>query len=146
MMKGKIRGFVLKFNTQGGIIFPTDPHLHRLAVEFSEKSLTEPINFSDYETVLVAAEVDDAGKPTKVTAMNCRIGMWVYPVWRFTDEESGRVLIERTRNLLDDQAMRGKEVLVHIADHEAKESRCPRWRKFLRDVAATKASLWRVKA
>lgn len=145
-MKPKIRGFVLKFNMQGGIVFPVDAQLHRLAIEFAETSLGEPINFSDYETVLVAAEVDAEDKPTKVTAMNCRAGMWVYPVWRFTDEDSGEVLIERTRALLDDQAMRGKEVLVHIADHEAKESRCPRWRKFLRDVKATKASLWRVKA
>lgn len=144
-MSVQLRGFALKFMLQGGIFYPVDPELHKLAISFAETAFSSPINFTDYETVLAVAEVDDTGKPTKVLALNCRIARWDYPVWRFTTDESGKVLIERTRAMLDDQGGRGGEVFVHIADKEAKESRCPHWRKFLRMVKAEKASRWRVR-
>jgi len=144
-MTQELRGFSLKFSMQGGILFPLDQKLHALAVKFADEHLCEKINFADYESALVVAECDDKGEPTKVVAMNARVARWDFPVWRFVDEKAGKVLIDRTRAKLDDEGQRGGEVFVHVADHEDKGSRCPRWKKFLKLVGAEKASRWRVK-
>jgi hypothetical protein len=144
-MTSVLRGFSLKFSMQGGILFPLDQKLHALAVKFADENLCEKINFADYESVLVVAECDDKGEPTKVVAINARVAIWDYPVWRFVDEAAGKVLIDRTRAKLDDEGLKGREVFVHVRDHEQQETRCPKWKKFLRFVGAEKASRWRVR-
>lgn len=143
-MTPEIRGFVLRFSFQGGIAYPVDGELHKLAVEFAEKYLDSPVNLSVYETVLVAAEVDDQGKPIKVVGMNCRVPRWDYAVWRFITEEAGNVLIERTRGMLDDAGLRGGEIFVLVAEGKP-ENRCPNWKDFLKKVGAENASRWKVK-
>lgn len=137
--------FSLKFIAQGGIFYPANPHLHALAVAFAEQHLSAPINFTDYENVLTTCEVDEYNTPVKVTGICCRVVCYDFPVWRGTTPTSMDLLIDRTKSNLDEMGMRGREVFVHVADHEAKESRCPLWKKFLRKVRAEKASRWRVK-
>lgn len=144
-MNTDLRGFTLKFSNQGGMFFPVDRKLYALALEFAAEHIGQRLDFADYETVLLVAECDDNGEPVKVLGMNARVPRWDFPVWRFVDDRAGSVLIDRTRAKLDDEGQRGGEVFVNIADHEDSESRCPRWRKFLRLVGATKASRWRIR-
>lgn len=139
------RGFIFRMVNVGGITFPTDKELHGLAVKYAEQNLNSPVNFADYETITVTCIVDESGKPLEATALNARVARWDYPIWRYSDDESGKVLIERTRASLDEQGQRGGEVFVHIADREKPESRCPKWRKFLKLVGAQNASRWRVR-
>ena len=141
----KLRGLNVKFNVVGGIVFPVDPKLHKLAVQFADKYLNAPINFADYNAVKVVARVDEKGEPVEILAINARVPRWDYPVWRFIDEEAGEVLIERERASLDDEGLRGGEVFIHIAEQEKPASRCPNWKEFLKLVGAENASRWRVK-
>jgi hypothetical protein len=127
------------------MLFPLDRKLYTLALQFAAEHLGQKIDFTTYETVLLVAECDGNGEPVKVLAMNARVPRWDYPVWRFIDERAGKVLIDRTRAKLDDEGQRGGEVFINIADREDPESRCPRWRKFLRLVGAEKASRWSVR-
>jgi hypothetical protein len=143
--KPLLRGFALKFTMNGGIIYPIDPKLHALAIQYAETALAIPINFADYEGLTVVAEIDECGNPTKVVAMNARVPRWDYPVWRASSEAAMKVLIDRTRATLDDEGRKGQEVFVYLADKEDKTSRCPKWRKFLRLVGAENASRWRVR-
>ena len=137
-----LRGFSVKFNVQGGIAYPVDTHLHKLAVEFADKHLNAPCNLADYNGVTVVAKVDDDGKPVEILAMNARVPRWDYPIWRFIDEAAGEVLIERTRASLDDEGLRGGEIFVHVSEAEKPESRCPNWKEFLKAVNAEKLR-WR---
>lgn len=137
--------FSLKFIEQGGIYYPRNPHLHALTVKFCEQNLSAPINLTDYENVLTTAIVDENNTPVEVTGICCRRVCYDFPVWRGTTQASMDLLIDRTKSNLDELGLRGGEVFVHVADHEAPESRCPSWKKFLRKVRAEKASRWRVK-
>jgi hypothetical protein len=130
---------------QGGIAYPANPSLHRLAVEYCRENLAEEINLADYENVLTVCEVDADNQPVKCVGINARIVMYDFPVWRASTSEAMDELIVRTKSNLDEQGMRGRDVFVHVAQHEAPESRCPSWKKFLRKVRAEKASRWRVK-
>lgn len=132
----------LEFRAQGGILFPADPHLHKLASEFCAAELSGEINFAAYQRIYVAAEMDDEGKPQRVTGIIEWTPRWDSSVVRFVDKESGEKLVERSRAFLEDQGARGFEVFIHIADREPKERRCPRWKSFLKAIQARKASRW----
>ena len=136
--------FQLFFKEQGGMLLPRDPHLHQLAVEFAEKELAEPINFTDYRNVWVECECDDTGKPVKVEGLSVLQTIPDIPVFRSTGQRSAKMLIDRMNDYLHDQGARGQRVLLHISETEAPEQRCPKYLEWLAAVGAKPAERWAV--
>lgn len=140
-----IRTFSLDFAVQGGVVHPLDTHLHKLAVEFADQELQDKINLSDFRKVLVTCEIDENDVPVRVLGISCGQLVFDWPVMRFVDPEAAESLFSRMRSYLEDQGLRGAGTLIHVADREPKESRCPQWREWLRKMRASKASRWQVK-
>lgn len=141
----KLRAFCLDFTVQGGIIFPRDAELHKLAVEFCANELAKPINFADFGKVLLACEVNDEFKPLRVVGIACEQDVPDWPVLHFIDEAAGPVVFDRMRAYLQDRNYSGGLTFLHVARHESEETRCPSWRKFLRELGAKAASRWQVR-
>lgn len=140
----KFRVLQLLFKEQGGMLLPRDPELHKLVVEFAERELAEPINFTDYRNVFVECECDDEGKPVRVEGIAAMQLVADIPVFRSTNARSAKLLIDRMTDFLDDQGARGQRVLVHISERETPEQRCPNFLVWLAALGAKPAERWAV--
>lgn len=141
----KLRSYCLDFVTQNGIVFPFQPLLHKLTIQFIENELSGSINLADFRKVLIVCETDENEVPTRVQAIACEQLRSDWPVLRFVENQAGEMLFQRMRGYLQDAGLSGSVTFVHVANHEPKESRCPKWRSWLRKMGAVKASRWAVK-
>jgi hypothetical protein len=140
----RFRAFSIDFIQQGGIQFPANTLLHKLAIEYAEANISKQFNLADLRKVLVVCEIDENDQPVKVHALSgCQLVI-DWPVLRFTDKEAGQLLMERMRAYLQDQGLSGIQTFVHVAKSEPKESRCPAWKQFLKKNKAENASRWSV--
>jgi len=142
----KFRVLQLLFREQGGVLVPRDPELHKLAVEFAERELAEPINFTDYRNVFVECECDEDGKPIRVEGISAMQLVPDIPVFRSTNARSAKLLIDRMNDFLDDQGARGQRVFVHVGEKESPEQRCPNFLDWLAALGARPAERWVVAA
>lgn len=140
----KLRALSIDFRVEGGIAYPSDPKLHRLAIDYAERELAKPFNFTDVKKLFVVCEINDAGEPVAIHSMGAIVFKPVVPIFRATVPEAGAVLIDRMRGYLEDQGWRGSEALIYIEPREPKEAKCPKWKQLLRLVRAEKTTHWSV--
>lgn len=142
-----VRVFSVDFFVQGAITYPKDKHLHDLAVAYAEANLAKKVNLpefaGDYRKLWASCEVDENDVPVRVIGL---LGMKFtpdVPLLRYTEEAAIEPLIERANGYLHDQGARGCEVLLHF-EKGTPESRCPRWKKWLKRVKAVNANRYSV--
>ena len=137
----RVRVFLLEFYEQGGIKFPKDPELHKLAVEYTRVAFAEPekVNLSQYPLTWFACELDNQGVPIRGLGLLSAQQRIDFPLARFTDNVACKELVMRANDHFHDAGMRGQEVFVYIADKEPKQWRCPRWKKWIKAFGMIKA-------
>ena len=123
--------FMLRFSERGGIFYPEDAHLHRLACLWADANLAQKINFTDYSEAWVECTVGEEGQPIAVEGLLCLQRAVDCPVLRFTNAASAKLLIQRANDYLQDRGARGQNVFVHISDNEEECQRCPEWKDWI---------------
>jgi hypothetical protein len=96
----------LHFDVLGARLVPRDGELHELALDFCRRELQGEIRFSDYRDVLVVCREDNQGNVLGVTGIACGSVKYDVPVLRFLDAKSGKKLMERINDRLQDAGLR----------------------------------------
>lgn len=138
------RTFALDFYQQGPTLFPVNPELHKMAVEFAKKNLNSPINLTKLTKVWVAARCDAGGKPVEITGLAGTVLKPDIPLFKTTEGPAAKELIDRINNYYADQGCTGVEAFVYIADNEPEATRCPRYMEWLKAIGAKPAERWSV--
>lgn len=139
-----IRAMLLEFHQAMGYTMPKDRELHRLSVQFAEKHLAEIPDFSSYNRVWVAAEMN-GDIPVRVTGA---LGFTFRPDFtlaRFTDRQTIVALHNRANAYLSDNGARGSDAMVYVNSKEGPEQRCPEWEATLAALKATPSDRWLIK-
>jgi len=140
-----LRAISLDFNRQMGYAIPSDPHLHKLAIQFAEKELAEMPNYSEYNKVWVACETDENDIATSVHGV---LGYTVRPditMCRFLNRNALSVLYNRANAFFADNGCRLSEVLVYVNPDEKPEQKCPEQEQSLKALGARPANRWLIK-
>lgn len=130
------RTIALDFLVVNGMTAPVDQHLHDLAVKFADLELATKVNLTDYRKVLVTCEVDESGKPVRVTGIAFGNPVFDWAATRFVTPEAGASMIARIRGYLEDQGLRGRGTLIHVDEGAPKETYCPQYKEFLHQQGA----------
>lgn len=140
-----MKAFPLDFyKSDSGLTFPKDKELHRLALEFAEKELAQPVNLSELNKVWVICEMDGE-KIGRVVGLNGYTMRPDFTLCRFTSPEAAHCAFERAENYLADNGARGMEVLVRLSSDEAPEQRCPDGLKTMIRIGGNPADRWILK-
>ena len=122
----------LHFEVVAGAVLPRDRELCELAMDFCRRELQGEINFADYRDVLLVCREDDNGDVIGITGIACGALRYDVPVLRFLDAKSGKKLMERINDRLEDAGLEpGTELFVFVDEKEAEEQRCPAQRDWI---------------
>lgn len=122
----------LHFEVVAGAMLPRDSELFELALDFCRRQLQGEISFADYRDVLVVYKEDNRGNVSAVTGIACGALRYDVPVLRFLDAKSGKKLMERINDRLEDAGLEpGTELFVFVDEKEAEEQRCPAQRDWI---------------
>ncbi|HEY1965411.1 MAG TPA: hypothetical protein VGG59_10795 [Acidobacteriaceae bacterium] len=134
-----------KLNTAGELV-PSDPELHALASAYAAEKMRDHVDFRDFKNTWVACEVDETGKPVRAFGILCMQMRADFPICRFTDNVAVVKLVQRANDHLHDlYGARGTYALVHIADDDAPEERCPDYRDWMKLFELVPAERWAIK-
>lgn len=139
-----IRAISLDFLRAAGYAHPADPELHRLAVQFAKDNLAEMPDFSNYNKVWVAAEVDQNERPV---AVHGALGFTMRPdltLARMLNPKAFAVLFKRAESFFSDNGGRGSEVLLRLNLEDSPETLCPHAADSLKAAKATPAHRWAI--
>jgi hypothetical protein len=140
-----LRAIPLDFHRQGGYAMPVDRDLHKLAMGFAERELAEVPNFSEFQRVWLACEVD---ADDRATSVHGALGFTTRPDFtmaRFLNRNALVVLYNRASAFLSDNGCRLSEGLVYVNPDEKPEQKCPEAELSLQALGARPANRWLIK-
>jgi hypothetical protein len=139
-----VRAIPLDFHRAPGYAMPTDRELHRQAVQWAEKNLSSEPNFSEYQKIWLACEMEDE----KVKEIHGALGFTMRPdltLARFLNRQAFASLYHRASAFFADNGARGNDVLLYVSSTEAPEQKCPQQLESLAAVGARPADRWLIK-